>query len=1272
MSTARTEYPTLADTKIVSGNGAGAFSEAVTGLSGSIPYHVRAYAKNAVGTVYGEDVTFTTETAPSVCEIAGGSQYTDLGGALAAVTNGGTIKLLTDVVYNSGISASSKSFTINLDGKTLTVNVSASHGIATGDGSTISVAGTGALNVNVSGSGSNYGLYACTGSAVTAAATVTTTVTASGSSDFGVVAESGGTVIMSGSVTAPNSSSADGVYANGVGSSILITGNVSGGWIGACTVNGTVSITGDVTTGYEGSGRGVSSDGGTISVTGNVSATGGGNYGAYADNGGTITVTGNVTSGSVGASVYNSSKITIDGAITAAYAYIQMGSYGNYMSAGNYAATTTKADYLTYTDGTNTVWVKEVSQNWTNGITSSTQYPFGGGDGTSAAQAYEISTAQQLAQLAYNVNQGNSYSGKYFKLVADIDLAGKDWTPIGYRYYPGYERGFDGTFDGNGYIIGNLAIGSTAKPKTGGEQTQAGLFGAIKYNAVLKDINIDGAKIYTDSVTSVGALVGYSESEETVSGCAVSGAIVSAGSGDLRIGGLVGDSSGASILNCSSAVNVTAAGGTAIGGVVGYPGSFSASEPREISGCTFAGSVNAGNVPSYGGVGGIAGKSYGYLAIVNSVNKGAVSGANGNIGGITGFQHNDVINCYSSGTVSGSGNYPPTCIGGITGYLDSGSVYNCYDSGRVSTAGTALVGALAGYGNSYTTVSNGYFDEAVNPDLAHVRSTAGNKYYLYSFTTDKMKGADPGINVSYAEGVYSSGEGAFKAALNGWITVQTAYPGIEFAQWETKSTLNSGYPYLVGVDYPAGTDATLSALSASGITLSPAFGSGITSYSADAANSVSTTTVTAEPTDSHATVAINGTKGTSEEVALSVGSNTVTVQVTAENGTTTKTYTIIIDRASGGSSGGGGSWSPAGKEIDITTPDGMTTVKGTLTDISGGTQVGIDGVSFGKMAAADKKVMINTGRATVTFDPKAMDYISGKAGSGDVVLAVKKIDSSTLPEQAKKRIGDRPVYNFSVTAGGVQTSSFGGGHADISVPYTLKAGENPHAVIVCYIDDSGNLKTVRGTYNAATGTVKFRVSHFSEYAVGYNEVTFSDVTKDAWYKDAVDFIAARGITNGMGNNKFGPDENLTRGQFVVMLLNAYGISPDRKSEFSGVSPFGDAGNAYYTDYLLVAKGLGIVNGVGNNQFTPEKEISRQEMFVMLYNALKAFDELPAATGGRKLSDFSDAGQAASWAQDALKALLGSGVISGSGGKLSPAATTTRAEMAQVMYNLLSK
>ncbi|MEL7657107.1 MAG: S-layer homology domain-containing protein, partial [Bacillota bacterium] len=94
--------------------------------------------------------------------------------------------------------------------------------------------------------------------------------------------------------------------------------------------------------------------------------------------------------------------------------------------------------------------------------------------------------------------------------------------------------------------------------------------------------------------------------------------------------------------------------------------------------------------------------------------------------------------------------------------------------------------------------------------------------------------------------------------------------------------------------------------------------------------------------------------------------------------------------------------------------------------------------------------------------------------------------------------------------------------------------------------------------------------------------------------------------------------------------------------------------------------------IGNNLFAPKKEITRQEMFTLLYNALKAVGDLPQGTEGKTLSSFDDANQVASWAKDAMTLFVKSGTVSGSGGKLAPASKTTRAEMAQVLYNLLSK
>lgn len=142
----------------------------------------------------------------------------------------------------------------------------------------------------------------------------------------------------------------------------------------------------------------------------------------------------------------------------------------------------------------------------------------------------------------------------------------------------------------------------------------------------------------------------------------------------------------------------------------------------------------------------------------------------------------------------------------------------------------------------------------------------------------------------------------------------------------------------------------------------------------------------------------------------------------------------------------------------------------------------------------------------------------------------------------------------------------------------------------------------------------------------------------------------------------------TRGQFITLLLKAYGI----KAEETGADIFSDAGDIYYTGYLAAAKRLGITNGIGDNKFAPEQAISRQQMFTVLYNALNVLGQYPEGDSGKTLPDFTDSENIASYAQEAMTYLVEAGVISGNNGALLPEATTTYAQMAQVLYNLLSE
>ena len=109
---------------------------------------------------------------------------------------------------------------------------------------------------------------------------------------------------------------------------------------------------------------------------------------------------------------------------------------------------------------------------------------------------------------------------------------------------------------------------------------------------------------------------------------------------------------------------------------------------------------------------------------------------------------------------------------------------------------------------------------------------------------------------------------------------------------------------------------------------------------------------------------------------------------------------------------------------------------------------------------------------------------------------------------------------------------------------TAEELENPAGIVVWYIDGAGNIIHVpNGRYDSSTGIVTFQTTHFSMYSVAYNAVNFSDVTRDKWYYKAICHMAARGVTAGTGNGQFNPHGELSRGEFMVLMMNAFGVAP---------------------------------------------------------------------------------------------------------------------------------
>ncbi|MPM61606.1 hypothetical protein SDC9_108466 [bioreactor metagenome] len=404
-------------------------------------------------------------------------------------------------------------------------------------------------------------------------------------------------------------------------------------------------------------------------------------------------------------------------------------------------------------------------------------------------------------------------------------------------------------------------------------------------------------------------------------------------------------------------------------------------------------------------------------------------------------------------------------------------------------------------------------------------------------------------------------------------------------------------------------------------------------------------------------------------VALTAGAATIVyIKVVAQDTTTTLYYAVTINRAaatssSDDSSGVSSTITSASTEVTITNPDGTTsTISGTIQETTNAVTVKIDGSDFKEAAGGgNNSVTIETNLTTLQFDSQAAGYLSTLANSKDISISVTKVDTDTLSQELQDQIGGRPTYDFSLKAGSSKVSGFSGGTVSVSIPYTLKNGEDPNAIVIYYISESGSLETMHGAYNEKTGKVDFVTSHFSAYCVGYNKAEFTDVAAGAWYSGAVTFLTARGIVKGMGDEMFCPEGIVTRAQFVTMLANLSGadLTLYKTSSFADVKT-----TDWYFGAVQWACQNGIVMGY-DGKFCPNGEIARQDMAVILARyALYAGFTLPETSAEKA---FTDSAEISAYASEAATAMQKSNIISGrDDGSFDPKAPATRAEAAKMI------
>ncbi len=291
------------------------------------------------------------------------------------------------------------------------------------------------------------------------------------------------------------------------------------------------------------------------------------------------------------------------------------------------------------------------------------------------------------------------------------------------------------------------------------------------------------------------------------------------------------------------------------------------------------------------------------------------------------------------------------------------------------------------------------------------------------------------------------------------------------------------------------------------------------------------------------------------------------------------------------------------------------------------------------------------------------DKVEISIGTGD--------KSKVRDEAAVKTIGDRPVIEIKASADGKALKLDNPQTAvTVSLDYKPAAGElkNSEHITVWAIDENGNTRPVpSGKYDAETGQVTFTAHSFGDYAVVYVNKTFNDLNNYLWAKEKIEVMAAKGIINGTSETTYSPAKNITRADFVVLLVNALGLNAAPGGNFEDVKK-----DSYYYNAVAIAKELGIVTGVGNNKFNPAESISRQDMMVIAANAMKVAGKAISKGSASDIAGFKDRELVSAYAEDAAAALVKAGIIAGSGNALNPQKTATRAETAVIIYNIYNK
>jgi len=295
---------------------------------------------------------------------------------------------------------------------------------------------------------------------------------------------------------------------------------------------------------------------------------------------------------------------------------------------------------------------------------------------------------------------------------------------------------------------------------------------------------------------------------------------------------------------------------------------------------------------------------------------------------------------------------------------------------------------------------------------------------------------------------------------------------------------------------------------------------------------------------------------------------------------------------------------------------------------------------------------------------KEIAYVGVKTGDASVEASLDQLTAASkvsIKKAASTLAGAKSdTYSIAITNTNGDITGF-----EKQYRVTLPVSGTGSNVTVAKLGD-GTQSLIGGQYDSKTRTITFFTNVLGDFVVVENSASFNDTANITWANDKIKLLADKGLLLGKGNGKFDPHGNVTRAEFTAMLVRTLNLNATTNITFNDVSE-----NAWYYDSIAAARAYGIINGRSASEFDPNAQISREEMASIASNALKTVLDFEAPANAEEiLNGFVDAANVVAVHRANVALLANEGIVQGKGkNNYDPKGTATRAESAVIIAKL---